>query len=276
MKRTLAVTACAVLCAGQAAAFAPQDDDWEFQQDESRKLTVAAVRYDAGVAVIVQCREGALTAALVGLPVSTGPLVLEASRADGRGDSQAWTPAGAEGVYRSTVPARDVRFMRGGGAYSVHTAGGAATTFRTTFDLPAQSANLERVLAACGWAVTDERDLLARADVTFGEPNARPHRTSRPRPGARSARRETPPVPPVTAPLPAEDQISCIVRDLRLTGCRPDHAPREGQDLAAAARRMEGTEVHAVEGAAPPEGTVLYATHSTYTVIDYIATVPAR
>jgi hypothetical protein len=109
---------------GAAAGAAAQDDDWEFQQDPAQNITIAAARYDAGQMIVVQCRGGALTAVLTGLPQATGELTLTATRADGRSDVQTWTSAGAPGSYRSTVPARDIRFMRGGGLYRVHTAEG--------------------------------------------------------------------------------------------------------------------------------------------------------
>lgn len=235
MKRVVIAALCATLGAGHAGAAVAQDDDWEFQEDSARNLTVAAVRYDSGAAIVVQCRAGALTAVLAGLTLSTEGLELQATRGDGRHDIQTWAPAGAAGAFRSETTARDVRFMRGGGSYSLRTPGGAATPLRADFDLPPHSANLDRVLTACGWALADDRDLIARAgrEILLTDPDARPSRNRRgsSRSRAGGGGRSEPPQRPESDPLPpppAEAQISCIIRDMRLTECRADHPPAPG------------------------------------------------
>ncbi|MGZ9099448.1 MAG: hypothetical protein ACXW3O_07070 [Brevundimonas sp.] len=283
MKSTLIAALCASLCAGPTAALVQDEDDWEFQHEPSLNQMVAAVRYDAGVAIVVQCRDGALSAALVGMPPVPERFELKATRADGRSDTQAWVPGAGPGVFLSTVPARDIRFMRGGGLYSVRTEDGAARALRTDFDLPTQSANLDRVLTACGWALTDDRDALARADgVSLTNPEGtrfrQPPRSSRPRAngGGRPARPEPRPVGTPVLPL-AEGQISCIVRDMQLTDCRADH-PATAAGGRAGADSLRGTQRRPLFGDDPAaaEGKVLYLTGGTVTVIDYIATVPAR
>ena len=281
MKRTMAAALCALLGAGYAAGAAAQDDDWEFAEDPARQLTVAAARYDAGPSIIVQCRSGGLVAMLVGMPAGTQDIELNATRADGRSDVQAWTPAGADGVLRSDVPARDIRFMRGGGAYAVRTAEGAEQAFNATFDLPSQSANLDRVLTACGWELTDDRDQLARAGgVSLTDPDAEPFRMPRSRSRSISERSRRMPPPPPTGPvqrpvIPAEQQVSCLVRDMRLADCRPLHAPVAGApDPADSVRRLNGRQVYGEDRTAA-EGTVVYLSSGGTVIIDYIATVPA-
>ncbi|HRJ65041.1 MAG TPA: hypothetical protein PLR59_11910, partial [Brevundimonas sp.] len=183
MRLTLIAALCAFACAGPTAAIAQDEDDWEFQHEASLNQTVAAVRYDAGVAIVVQCRDRALSAALIGMPAGVGGLEVQARRVDGRTDLQTWAPGPQPGILMSTVPARDIRFMRGGGLYSVRTADGAPRALRTNFDLPTQSANLDRVLSACGWDLTDDRDQLTRAgraEISFRDPDAPPPR-ERPR-----------------------------------------------------------------------------------------------
>lgn len=262
MRRILTAALCAVLGAGQAAAAAPQDDDWEFEEDPAQNLMVAAVRYEAGAAIVVQCRAGALTAVLVGLTPSAAGLELQAARGDGRRDTQTWGPAGASGAFRSETTARDVRFMRGGGSYSLRTVEGAATRLRADFDLPAQSANLDRVLTACGWALTDDRDLMARVgnEVSLSDPDARPSRRrrgpSRPRAegSGRSERADSGPPP---AP-PAEAQISCIIHDMHLTECRADHPPAPGaRSRAESLEWWQGRPVYAPDAAAV-EGKLMF------------------
>lgn len=278
MKPTLIVALCAVFCAGPTAALAQDEDDWEFAEDPAQNLSVAAVRYDAGLAILAQCRSGALAVVVAGLPPEVGAVELQATRADGRRDVQTWAAAGAPGAIRSLVPARDARFMRGGGGWTVRTAADAPTRFATTFDLPTQSANLDRVLTACGWDLNDDRDQLARATgFSFTDPDAEPFRMPRSRSRSVSGRgRQTPPPasPSAPTPLPAEQQISCIVQDLRLTACRALHAPVSGApDPAEDIRALEGGRIYAADGAAL-DGKVVYAFGPrTTTVIEYIGTI---
>lgn len=277
MNRTLILAACVGLCATAAVA---QDDDWEFQEDAAQKIAVAAVRYDAGQMIVVQCRDGGLTAVLTGLPEAAEGLQLNATRADGRADRQTFLPAGAPGAYRSSLPGRDVRFMRGGGAYAVRTAEGASTAFRGEFDLPTQSANLDRVLTACGWAVSDDRDQIARApaDLSFRDPDARPPRMPTRRGATSRAQRREIVLPP-PPPVPAEQQASCIIRDMTATDCRRVHsAAASSPELAQALERLNGQPVYAADPAAA-EGRVVYTGRASFgvtTVVDYIATIPAR
>lgn len=286
MKRIVIAALCATMGAGHAGAAVAQDDDWEFQEDSARRISVAVARYEAGQMIIVQCREGSLAAVLMGLPPSDEALTLNAVRADGRRVSQGWLPAGAAGAYQSAAPGRDVRFMRGGGVYSVRTSESEATAFRGDFDLPAGSANLDRVLTACGWAISDDRDLLPDAvEVTIENPRETGRQRPPSRRGAtsRSARvpiETPPPAPPspATSP-PAERSVSCIVRDMHLRECRPDHPPSAtDRDVRLLITGNEGRQVYAVEGAnaSASEGKRVNLSGGRITVIDYIATVPAR
>lgn len=269
----------AVLCIPATAS--AQDDDWEFQEDAAQKLSVAAVRYDAGQAIVVQCRDGALTAVLVGLAQSAQALQVNATRADGRSISQTLASGGAPGAWRMAAPGRDVRFLRGGGLYSIQTPAGVTPAVRGAFDLPTQSANLDRVLTACGWAVEDERDRLADAEVSLIDPAAAPSRRYTPtRRGATSrAPRQEIPAEDLPRPIvPNENQISCIVRDLHLRDCRADHpASAQNRDILANISEREGDQVYPLNGtdAAANEGKVLRITSSLIRVVDYIATVPA-
>lgn len=267
------------LAAGSVTA---QDDDWEFQEDTARGIAVAAARYEAGQMIVVQCRDRALTVVLTGLPQSAEPLTLNASRADGRQVVQGWLPAGVPGAYRGASPGRDVRFLRGGGLYSVRTAEGETPVFRGAFDLPAHSANLDRALTACGWATSDDRDLLPDAvEVTPVNPRESGGRARMPtRRGAttRAPRQQIELPPPPTAPSPAELGVSCIVRDMHLRDCRADHtASADNRDVRLTITTNEGRQVYPVEGADPAasDGKRVNLSGRRFTVVDYIATVPA-
>lgn len=267
MRPTLLAALCAILCAGPTATLAQDEDDWEFQHEASLNQMVAAVRYDAGVAIVVQCRDNALSAALIGMPTGVGGLEVQARRADGRTDVQTWAPGPAPGILLSTVPARDMRFMRGGGLYSVRTVDGAPRALRTSFDLPTQSANLDRVLTACGWGLMDDRDRLTRAtsEISFQDPDARPRERPRGR-GARAGLPDAPePAAPVAPPLPpAERQMSCVLQNQTLTSCRFDHpsaAALIGRDASRLLQQVEGTQMYAPEGTVT-EGHVFYSVNA--------------
>lgn len=233
MKRPITALAVA-LCLSPVAAFAQDADDWEFVEDPARELTLAAVRYDGGQSIIAQCQRGRLVVLLTGLPEGGEMLRLAATRADGRVAAQRWTPVAGPGTYRSVTPGREARFLRGGGGYVVRSASGAATPVNATFDLPGQSANLERVLTACGWALEDDRDLLEEADVFLDRP---------------SPRREP---PPYRVPSVPEREVSCVVREMRLRDCRADHPPSaRTPNTRSLLRAVQGEEVHVPTGADP-------------------------
>lgn len=254
---------------GLATTAVAQDDDWEFQEDAARHISVAAVRYDGGAAIVVQCRDGALTAVLAGMPAGVESVALQATRADGRSDQQTWVSAGAAGALRSTQAHRDARFMRGGGAFAVRTAAGETPSFTSSFDLPAQSANLDKVLTACGWALTDDRDAIPRAEgeITLVNPHrATPRRSrsvqnlpSRPRAPA-----EAPAGPPSLPPI--ERQVSCIVRDRTATECRADYAGADPAVVEGMLRRVEGERLYG-EGVEAAEGKVFFLMRSPLIVV---------
>ncbi len=233
MRKPVAALLVALMCSAGQAALA-QDDDWEFVEDPAQELTLAAVRYDGGQSIMAQCQRGRLILLLTGLPDGAEMLRLAATRTDGRAAAQRWVPAAGPGTYRSVTPGREARFMRGGGAYVVRSMAGASTPVSATFDLPAQSGNLDRVLTACGWALEDDRDLLEEAEVLLDPP---------------SSRREP---RPYRVPSVPEREVSCIVREMRLRDCRADHPPSDTTPNTKSLRRaVQGEEVHALLGADP-------------------------
>jgi hypothetical protein len=74
----------------------------------------------------------------------------------------------------------------------------------------------------------------------------------------------------------AELQISCVLQELKLTGCRFDlPAAATAPDAARTLRRLEGGQMYALEGASP-DGKVVFTTIPSTTIIDYLVTIPAR
>ncbi len=242
-KGFLAAAALMMLTAPSIAS--AQDDDWEFQEDPARKLSVAAVRYEGGQMIVLQCEDGRLRLAVTGLPQSDAQIHLTGTRADGRSAEQVWAPI-APGVYRSASPGRDARFLRGGGVYAMRAGPDATTALSANFDLPSESENLDRVLTACGWALEDDRDLLEEAEEVQLDP---------PRRG------RGPDAWPYRPPANPEHEVSCIVRGMRLRDCRADHPAYVRNDhVRSLIRSTEGRKVYVVEGvdASATEGKVFH------------------
>lgn len=250
------------------AAVAQEEDDWEFGEDAARELTAATVRYDAGKAVVVQCEKGDLKVVIVGLPATTtASRRLAVSRADGRSDVQTWFAPAGQTAFTSTVSGRDARFLRGGGLYQLRSAEGeAGTPMRAAFDLPTQNANLDRVLTACGYAVSDERDLLQRASPDLKTAWEAEHENDRPRvrSGSRSvsqpnSRARQGPSPSPGPETPRQTDTNCIVRNGTYSDCRFDYAPdsRRVPNPSEIATRMNGVRLEPVSAAAN-EGRVEY------------------
>lgn len=234
-----AVAMSAASLSHAALAAAQTGDDWEFGEDATRNLSVAAVRFDGGQAIVVQCSAGELKVALQGLPERTGPSHrLQAERADGAIDLQTWQVAAGR-TWFSAAPARDARFLRAGGVLKLRSDTGQTSPVSATFDLPAEHANVDRVLTACGYALTTDRDTLAKAPMMQVVASS----------DAGS-----------TAGAPGRSmEVSCIVRSDIYRDCRVDHM-MQGQSEASARReaaRWNGKRAHTGDATAY-EGAVAY------------------
>lgn len=226
-------------------------DDWAFVETEEHGM-IAITEFAGGQAILAQCRDGELKVMLTGLPATTERArTVDASRADGRRSGQTWLSSETPGVFTAAAPGRQVRFLRGGGTYDIRTADGEVPPMRATFDLPTMSANLDRVITGCRWALEDERDAL-------GQPGPQAFEW------ARSRGRAAPPTPRRReGQLVSIVHLSCIVRDLRLAECRADHQlPVSGPHGSLAARNMNGERLAAPDPAAV-EGRVVYLTTET-------------
>jgi len=247
MKLLMIAAAACVLTPAVVAA--QETDDWEYGEDAERALSAAVSRYDSGHALIVQCRAGELTVVVQGMEFGEGRRQLDIVRADGRRDRQPWktltpTAAGAE------APGRAARLMRGGGAIQFRTAEGRPGV-RLGFELPAESANLDRVLTACGRSLEDERD---RRPIFAGELNERSFR--------QVYNRRDASIPPEDGAAVAE--VTCIVgEDLKLRDCVVEQALPAGTMFGlGTAERLTGVEVDPAQGQ-PAAGTVHHVSWSS-------------
>jgi hypothetical protein len=244
----------AALCLAPGPAFAQQVDDWAFVETEEHGM-IAITEFAGGQAILAQCRDGELKVMLTGLPTTTERARdVQASRADGRHSPQTWLASETPGVFTAAVPGRQARFLRGGGTYEIRTAEGEMPPVRATFDLPAASANLDRVITGCRWAIEDERDALEQPgpqSFEWARSRGRAPQPDRPRPRRREGQ------------LVSIVHLSCIVRDLRLAECRADHQlPVSGPHGTMAARNMNGERLAAPDPTLI-EGRVVYLTTET-------------
>lgn len=249
------ITALAVaLCLAPGPAFTQDADDWAFVETEEHGM-IAITEFAGGQAILAQCRDGELKVMLTGLPSTTDRARnVEASRADGRRSSQTWLASETPGVFTAATPGRQGRFLRGGGVYDFRTTEGEVPPMRATFELPAASANLDRVITGCNWAVEDERDALEQPgpqSFEWARNRGRAPQPERPRPRRRDGQ------------LVSIVHLSCIVRNLRLAECRADHQlPVRGSHGVVAARNLSGERLAAPDPALV-EGRVVYVTTET-------------
>ena len=217
-----------------SVAVAQDTDDWDFLVDPERKdLTVAGVQFEGGASLSVQCQGGMLSLFVGGIPMS------------GR-NFRAFSIMGDDGLSRLSHftrvehtnllhanDARAVRFLRTRERITIASSAGELQPMRMQLDLPALSANLDRVLTACGYPLVDSRDDLADvSDLIINPPIIEMPTFSR---------RYT----------VVRVEVSCVVSNGRLTACQSDHetpsAPEVGR---ATAQEANGTRVSLSDPAA--------------------------
>lgn len=228
-----------------AAISAGAPDDWEFAADPGGRSHLATIGFSGGLAIDVTCYDGhTLTIVFQGLPSETDDAhMATASRPDGRSAQGVVTPRGADRL-QAQAGARFARTLRGGGAFSLQVEPPFGSPKRLTVDLPAQHANLDRVIQACGLNLDEPRDALpeltdlrARPSVNVGPPR-------RPRgPGASWVRVE----------------VGCVVTSAaRLTDCRIESEHPQGTGYGrTVARAFEGEPID-VPDAEAATGRIVY------------------
>lgn len=220
-------------------AVAQDTDDWDFLVDPAKDLTVAGVEFGGGVSLAVQCQGGALSMIVGGAPLSTAPIRAVSLTRDNEPSRRSYlNPIEGSSLWKSG-DARAVRWLRRGGKITIASIPGQPHPMRMQIDLPGQSANVDRVLTACGYPLADSRDELADASGMLA---ARP-------------RLEMPPFPHRYTIVRVE--LSCIISNSRLTACQSDHETPSAPEVGAAtARRANGARVTLNDGV-NADGTLL-------------------
>lgn len=211
--------------------------DWDSFADPARNLTVASVDYSTGVSLSVQCMNGLLTTSIRGLSdVSPSALLFDRQRSGGPVEVSLWraTPTG-DGLINTS--ARDARSLRQGGTLTLAANPQTDPQLRIQLDLPSESANLDRVLSACGLALVNPIDDApdASAFLVQGPTLEIPDAVSR--------RHDS-----------IQVELDCLIANTRLTVCQSERqVPADPAAGALTARAANGTRVR-VSDAAAAEG----------------------
>lgn len=209
-----------LLLAGQASA----QDGWDFDVSPAGDVTIASVTYDGGVGLAVQCRNGILDVAILGLPAAlpdeisqyqTRPLFtgFDATALE----HAPWKTSPDSGVALSALPQRRARALKRGGVFLVRTSPppGSSTPRRLEIPLPTDGAAIDRTLEACGQKTVDPRDdLLLLEDLISVEEWGRSRLFE---------------MPPSTSWTPTRVEVSCIVAEAgRVRDCQVESESEPG------------------------------------------------
>ncbi len=160
MKRPL-VTLLACVVALPALA---QDAsaDWDFSNDQRRKIMVAWTQFDNGVGLATRCVDGGFEAVITGLPPAgrVSNRTLRIAFGEEELTSYSWSVGIDDTVALSQLPAPFARELRNGGRLRIVAPRGAADGRNLMYDLtlPASSASIDQTLTTCNRPLVDPRD----------------------------------------------------------------------------------------------------------------------
>lgn len=146
MFRTLGTVALSLALAVPASA---QDngDDWDFGQDASRGLTMAAVTFD-NFGVAVRCLNQTVSVVITGVEASPGEQSIRFAMPDSPDRDTAWIGSQDGRVLFALWPAAIATELQKGGRMSLGIPGGDRIR-RMNVDLPASPQAISRVFTAC-------------------------------------------------------------------------------------------------------------------------------
>jgi len=225
----------ALVIAGSGTPSAPGQatDDWDFRADPARNVAAAFVDYSSGVSLTVDCERPA-DHRYPGLSdVAPSSLLFDRQRNGGEVEVSLWraTPAG-DGLINTS--ARDARSFREGGRLALVANPQPDPPVRIELDLPSESANLDRVLTACGLALVNPiDDAPSAADLLVQVPALEiPETVSR--------RHDQ-----------IQIEIDCLIANGRLSACQSERqVPADPAAGAITARAANGTRVRVTDATA--------------------------
>jgi len=148
--------------------------DWDFSNDQRRKLMVAWTQFNNGLGIATRCVDGGFEAVIVGLPpagrATSRPL--RVAFGDDELTSYNWTVGIDDTVAVSEMPAPFARELREGGRLRILVPAGADDGRNLLYDLtlPASSGSIDQTLTACNRPLVDPRDAELEALQEDGVP----------------------------------------------------------------------------------------------------------
>ena len=147
------------------AAAAVADDDWDFGEDASRRLTIAAVTFE-NFGVAVRCMDGAFSLILSGLPEATGERTIRYEIGDEEAESF-WVSARNSTSAFAIRPNRLAQLMGRGGSLTLSISDDGQDR-RIVADLPPSAQAVARVFEACGRPMPEDTS-RSRAEAEAAE-----------------------------------------------------------------------------------------------------------
>lgn len=255
MRAALASLVVALAASSAIAQAVP--DDWNLSADQGRNLVLAKVAYSSGQTIAVRCQAGVLDVIVTGLPAVEGlARYIETTVGERPTALGGWANGGDGTAAISMSPAPTARSLRAGGAvrFSVGVDVANDSPLRQyAFDLPAESASLDRVLDACNTPTMDARDDL---------PRWMPARGSTLNYWSRMARPEYPDAADRAGIDSGYAVLSCVVQaGGRLNQCVVEsESQRRAGFGQSAVRAMGAARVLLVEEGGPPPGELVVFT----------------
>lgn len=231
--------------------------DWDFANDQRRKLMVAYTQFDNGVGLATRCVDGGFEALVTGLPpageASSRPL--RVAFGDGDWVESRWIVATDDRIAVSELPAPFARELRAGGRLRILVPNGASDGRNLVYDLalPVSSSSIDQTLTTCNRPLVDPRDVELEGLQADGVPHS-----------LTWAARPTPQFPE-TRYARGFAVVTCLTRpDGSLRDCAVEFEhPRDGRFGAATLAAARRARVQNVEHPSGPVPTVqvLYKTN---------------
>ncbi len=151
--------------ASSGPAVAQDEGDWDFGEDRSRDLSIAAVSFE-NFGVAVRCMSGRLSVVMSGLPTASGQRTIQYRMGEAPGANTTWVSGKDSNTAFAIWPRSVATGMSRGGRLSMGVPDGE-TIRRYAVDLPPSTDAIARVFRACGHELSPPGEDTAPAGENF-------------------------------------------------------------------------------------------------------------